>query len=129
MNEAGKYTILIAEDEGINFLYLQKLLTTAVKSCNILRAKNGQEAVEICSNDKTIDLILMDIKMPVMNGFEATKKIKAFNPEVPVVAQTAYSSDEDKNKAKTAGCNDFISKPINVDALYAVVDKFVLKKV
>jgi CheY-like chemotaxis protein len=102
-------TILIAEDEDLNFQLLLVLLSRM--GLIIIRAANGAEAVEICRSDKAIDLVLMDIKMPVMNGYEATKIIKELRPHLPVIAQTAYSSDEDRAKAFACGCSDFISKP------------------
>ncbi len=111
-------TILIAEDEEINYLYLEALLNVEESfKCNILRAKNGREAIEICRQNNNIDLILMDLKMPVITGHQATREIKAIYPNIPIIAQTAYSSEEDKEKALNAGCDDFISKPINKEEI------------
>ena len=102
---------LITEDEEVNFFYLQTLLKKT--SARILRAKNGQEAVEIISRNKhRIDLILMDINMPVMDGYEATKMIKSSHPHIPIVAQTAYTYSEDREKCMKAGFNDYLAKPI-----------------
>ena len=124
-----KYTILIVEDEEVNYLYIETLLEneTALK-CEIFHAKNGQEAVEMCKNNPEIDFALMDLKMPVMNGFEATKLIKAFRPDLPIVAQTAYSTKEDREKAKSAGCDDFISKPISEETFNEMIKKYLSKK-
>ena len=83
----------------------------------ILQAKNGNEAITICKSNKTIDFILMDLKTPVMNGYEATKEIKKLYPNIPKIAQTVYSTIEELEKAIMAGCNDFISKPITKDSL------------
>ena len=91
--------------------------------CNILHAKNGEEAVEISKNNADIDLILMDLKMPIMDGFEATKQIKKIRPNIPVVAQTAFVSAEDKEKVFSLGFDDFLSKPISKEALIAVINK------
>tara|TARA_R110001583_G_scaffold35585_1_gene118156 strand:- start:6247 stop:8628 length:2382 start_codon:yes stop_codon:yes gene_type:complete len=117
-----KYTLLIVEDEEINYLHLETLLVAILKlDCLILHAKNGKEAVEICKNNTTIDLIFMDIKMPIMDGYEATKKIRKFLPNIPIIAQTAYSTKEEEKEAIEAGCTYFISKPINKDSLINVI--------
>jgi PAS domain S-box-containing protein len=119
------YTILVAEDEDINFLYLQVLFEDETQgNYSLIRAKNGKEAVEICCVNKNIDLVLMDIKMPVMNGHEATEKIKSTFPNLPIIAQTAYSTDADRRLALKHGCNDFISKPIKKEVLFGLVNKF-----
>ncbi len=114
--------ILIAEDDNINFLFFQKMMKD--KSFQIIRAVNGQEAVDICLNNTEIDLVLMDIKMPVMNGFEAIEKIKPVRPELPIIAQTAYSSSEDKVKIQNAGFDDYITKPLNRERLFELIDKY-----
>ncbi|MCF6365033.1 MAG: PAS domain S-box protein [Bacteroidales bacterium] len=116
--------ILIVEDEEINFLYIETLIETFDINCKIIHAKTGKDAVEICKAKTDIDLILMDIKMPVMNGYEATKLIKEIHPDIPVVAQTAYSTPEHKNKAKAAGCDDYISKPIKQETLISIINKY-----
>ena len=122
--EAHKCNILIAEDEEINFLFLEILLKNEVDlHCNIIHAKNGEEAVAICQENTEIDFVLMDLKMPVMDGFEAIKLIKEFRPELPIVAQTAFSSAEDKERVFAAGFNDFLSKPISKEALSEVINK------
>lgn len=119
-----KYTILIAEDEAINFLFLEILLKKQIDlGCTIIHAKNGAEAVEICKKNDDINLVLMDLKMPVMDGFEAVKLIKEIRPKLPIVAQTAFSSIEDKEKVFAAGFNDFLSKPINKEALLDVINR------
>ena len=122
--EAHKCNILIAEDEEINFLFLEILLKNEVDLyCSIVHAKNGEEAVAICRKNPEIDFVLMDLKMPVMDGFEAIKLIKEFRPELPIVAQTAFSSAEDKERVFAAGFNDFLSKPISQEALREVINK------
>lgn len=105
------HTILIAEDDNINFLLFEKIINDF--NYTILRAKNGQEAIDICTKNKDIDLILMDIKMPVLSGFEAISQIRKIYPQIPIIAQTAYSSEEDKIKIKHAGFTDYISKPLD----------------
>ncbi|MDO9039108.1 MAG: PAS domain S-box protein [Lutibacter sp.] len=118
-----KHTILIAEDEDVNYMVLEILLEDKLKfPCIIIHAKDGMEAVELCKNIPEIDLVLMDIKMPKMDGHEATKRIKEFRPNLPIIAQTAYSAPEEKEKAFLAGCDDFMSKPISKDELKKVLD-------
>ena len=119
-----KYAILIAEDEAINFFFLEILLKKQIDlGCAIILAKNRAEAVEICKKNDDINLVLMDLKMPVMDGFEAVKLIKEIRPKLPIVAQTAFSSIEDKEKVFAAGFNDFLSKPINKEALLDVINR------
>lgn len=103
-------TILIAEDEDSNFMLLEEILSGL--NINIIRAINGIEAVNSCKINNHIDIILMDIKMPIMDGYEAAKQIKKIKPHLPIIAQTAYSTEVDRNMALSHGCNDFISKPI-----------------
>ena len=118
-------TLLIAEDNDSNFLLLETLLSdTEIKT---IRAGNGIEAVELCKSNPQIDLVLMDIKMPKMNGYEATKLIKKLRPYLPIIALTAYSTDVDKNKAFASGCSDFISKPTKRDLLLSKINEQLLK--
>lgn len=120
-------TILIAEDEEVNFLFIEILLTEKINiPCNILHAKNGVEAIEKCKNN-VVDFVLMDINMPIMDGHEATKNIKKEFPNLPIVAQTAYSTREDKETALKAGCDDFITKPIDLNELNSVLFKYLVK--
>ena len=104
-------TILIVEDEEINYFFLEEILSGLELS--LVRAKNGLEAVDLVENNQAIDLILMDLKMPVMGGYEASEKIKEYRPKLPIIVQSAYAMDGDKRKAKEVGCEDFISKPID----------------
>ncbi|MBT8317703.1 MAG: PAS domain S-box protein [Lutibacter sp.] len=120
-----KYTILIAEDEEINYMFIETILRDTMKlNCDIIHAKNGQEAIDICKNNTAIDMVLMDLKMPKLNGFIATKQIRKFNTNVPIIAQTAYSSESDREEALEMGCNDFISKPIKKDEFVSMIDDF-----
>jgi CheY-like chemotaxis protein len=111
---------LIAEDDNINFLLLKKILE--LKNYTTIRAVNGQEAVTICSTNPAIDLVFMDIKMPIMDGYTAFEKIKVFLPNLPVVAQTAHSSSEDKEKVMQAGFTDYITKPLDKDKIFELLD-------
>jgi PAS domain S-box-containing protein len=124
--DANAYTILIAEDEEINYLYLEILLGGNQNfKFNILHAKNGKEALTACNQNSDIDLVLMDLKMPIMDGFEATRLIKESHPELPIIAQTAYSTNKEKEVAITAGCDDFISKPIVKEEFNTLINKFI----
>ena len=114
-------TILVAEDEDSNFILIRELLSDL--KVQLMRAVNGLEAVEACKTNAEIALVLMDIKMPKMDGFEATKQIKKLRPDLPVIAQTAYTSEADKNKAFASGCDDFISKPIRRDLLISKINE------
>jgi len=116
------HTILIAEDEFANYQYLKELLNET--GINILYAANGQEAIEICQRNQNINLILMDIKMPIMDGKTATKVIKTFNPHLPIIAQTAYALEHER--AKYEGIfDDYLTKPISEQALKEKLHKFI----
>jgi|WetSurMetagenome_2_1015567.scaffolds.fasta_scaffold09909_3 PAS domain S-box-containing protein len=119
-------TLLIAEDEDSNFMMLEELLSDL--NSNIIRAINGLEAVEICKINKQIDLVLMDIKMPVMDGYDATRQIRSFMPTLPIIAQTAYTTNADRNKALACGCNDFISKPFNREMIISKIKEQLYKE-
>ena len=111
----GGQKILIAEDNDSNYNFLRIVLSRA--NLNFIRAFNGQEAVDLIEENKDISLVLMDIEMPVMNGIDATKIIKKTNPEITIIAQTAYAMPSHINKYKEAGCNDFIAKPYSVSKI------------
>lgn len=119
-------TILIAEDEEFNYMYLETLLQDILKlDCNLIHAKNGQEAIELTKSNPSIFMILMDLKMPILSGFEVAKKIKETHPQIPIIAQTSYSTNKDKDRALRAGCDEFISKPINTEVLKNVLSKYI----
>ena len=125
-NKSGKkhnFTLLIAEDDNINFLLFQKIVKDL--DFNIIRAKDGQEAVTICQTQPDIQLILMDIKMPILNGYEAVAMIRPLLPKTPIIAQTAYAADEDKLKILSSGFNDYISKPLDRTKLIALINKYI----
>jgi CheY-like chemotaxis protein len=116
-------TILIAEDEETNYLYLKAALSrTGVK---ILRARTGREAVSIIKSTDHVDLILMDIKMPEMNGIDATVEIKALDKKMKIIAQTAYAMEDDKELYFQAGCIDYLAKPIHRDLLLTTISKYI----
>jgi len=114
-------TILVAEDDYIVFLYLNEVLTE--KKITVLHANNGIEAVDYCRENENIDIVLMDIKMPKMDGYRATKMIKEFSPNLPIIAQTAFALLGDSKKAIDAGCDDYIPKPIEETALWKMMEK------
>ncbi len=120
----GKNTILIAEDDEINFFYMNALLTRVTDS-KILRAENGREAVELFKSNKDIKLILMDIKMPEIDGIEATHHIKMINPDIPIIAITAYAMSGDRERVLAAGCDGYLSKPISKELLLKKIAEFV----
>lgn len=111
--------ILIAEDNDSNYILMTYILK---KYYQFDRARNGQEAVEK-TNSEPYDLILMDIKMPVMDGLEATKKIKESHPDLPIIALTANAFDSDRQMAFDAGCNEFLSKPISSEVCLKTIAK------
>ncbi len=113
-------TLLIAEDDNNNFILMKKQLSGL--DVRILRASNGLEAVDICRSGEKIDMILMDIKMPLMDGYEATRQILEESPNIKIIAQTAYS--DDKEKAINSGCAGFISKPFDKHHLMSLVKEY-----
>ncbi len=120
--EIKNLKILIVEDDEISYLLLTRTLDKISKE--IISAKTGVEAIVACRNNPDIDLILMDIKMPDMDGYEATLQIRQFNTDVIIIAQTAYGFPSDREEAIKAGCNDFITKPINMTLLYELIKKY-----
>ncbi|MFO8235573.1 MAG: transporter substrate-binding domain-containing protein [Bacteroidales bacterium] len=111
--------LLVAEDDEMSYRLLYEALSS--KNIVILNAKNGQQAVEMVKNNPDIDIVLMDIKMPVMDGYKATQEIKKIRTNMPVIAQTAYASEEDKEKSISSGCNAYISKPIDPTELMDLI--------
>jgi len=120
-NSMKKLKILIAEDDESSGILIS--ITVQKFGREILRAKTGTQAVEICRNNPDIDLILMDIQMPEMDGYEATRRIREFNKELVIIAQTAYALSGDREKALEAGCNDYIPKPIKREALIEIISR------
>lgn len=116
-----KLKILIVEDDEISYSLLKRILQKISKE--VLHAMTGVEAIEVCRNNPDLDLVLMDIRMPIMDGNEATRNIRQFNKDVIIIAQTAYAFSSDKEKALEAGSNDYISKPVSSDRLYELIKK------
>ena len=107
--------ILVVEDDAVSAMLIKKVISSLSKE--LLFSTDGVDAVQKCRDNSDIDLILMDIRMPVMGGYEATQLIREFNKEVVIIAQTAFGLSGDREKAMEAGCNDYISKPINIEEL------------
>jgi len=119
---ANNNCILIAEDEESNFLYISEILEES--NLEIFRAINGQEAIEIYKENKKISLILMDIKMPVLDGYNATHKIREFDSDIPIIAQTAFAMSDERLKALEAGCTDYIAKPFRKNEVLSMIRKY-----
>jgi len=122
ISQDKKLKILVTEDDDVSSVYLKTIL--AKIDCEIMECNNGQKALELCKDFPDIDLILMDIQMPIMNGYEATRKIREFNNNVYIIAQTAYALGGDREKALEAGCNEYIPKPINKTHLLNLIGKY-----
>jgi PAS domain S-box-containing protein len=124
-NKIKDLKVLIVEDDAISKL----LITIAVKpfSKEILKVSTGFEAIEACHSNPDIDLVMMDINMPEMGGYEATKKIREFNKDIVIIAQTANGMQSDHDKAIAVGCTDYISKPINITSLSKLIQKYFKK--
>ena len=120
----GGASILVAEDDETNFYFLKSLLTRET-GVTVLHASNGREAVELFKRNPDIVLILMDIKMPEVDGLEATRQIKLINVNVPVIAITAYAMSGDEERVLAAGCDGYLSKPITKKSLLEKIAEFI----
>ncbi len=121
-NTLSTKIILIVEDDLNSFRLLKEMLkpTRAV----LCHAQNGKEAVQFCKQNNNIDLVLMDIQLPELNGIDATRAIRQFNQQLPIISQTANAMTEDRQHSLNAGCNAFITKPINEDELMGLLSKY-----
>ena len=115
-------TILVAEDENVNFMYIQIVLSSF--GLNIIHAKNGQEAIDLIKKHPEIELGLIDIKMPIVNGVDAAKEIKKMRPGMPMIAQTAYALESDKDMIPKDLFDTYITKPINKDYLKEQISNY-----
>ncbi len=125
-NSHNKYEnlkILIAEDEESNFVYLERVLRKGFGDIQILHVENGVDAVAACKSNPDISIVLMDIKMPMMNGFEALKTLRVNNIQIPIVAVTAYAMSGDREAALEAGFDDYLSKPFEPEYIIKMVHK------
>jgi two-component system cell cycle response regulator DivK len=125
MKENAKPLILIVEDVESNYLYLNAVLTKL--DAHIEWVKNGLEAVNFAKDHPETDLILMDLQMPEMNGYDASREIKKIYPEMIIIAQTAFAMSDDRSKALEAGCDDYLAKPIRSKDLLDTVNKYLNK--
>lgn len=124
-NKVSKPLVLVAEDDSIGFLVISNILRKA--GFEVLRAVNGAEAVELCKQRLDIQLVLMDINMPVMDGLEATRIIRSFRHDLPVIAVTAYTADNTRNVALEAGCDDYIPKPVDKSLVIEKIKELIHK--
>jgi len=117
--------ILIVEDTLTSNLYFEAAL--APTKAKLLSAKTSDEAIEIVKNNH-IDLVLMDLKLPIGNGYEATKEIKKYKKEIPIIVQTAYVLSNERDKSFEAGCDEFIAKPVNLNLLLSTIETYFIAK-
>ncbi len=115
------HTILVAEDEITNFQYVETVLKKS--GFKVLHAADGEEAINHVRTNNDIDLVLMDVKMPILDGYSATKEIRKFNNSIRIIALTAFALSGENEKAINAGCNDYIAKPVNKDSLLKIINK------
>lgn len=119
--KTDRKTILIVEDDETSFMLLSVFLSQG--NYKLLYAANGRIAVDLFRENRDIDLILMDLKMPVVDGYIATRKIREMDKKIPIIAQTAYALAGDSKKAMDAGCTDYITKPIKKEILLSKVER------
>jgi CheY-like chemotaxis protein len=115
--------ILIAEDDPSNYLFLESFLSRL--KAELIWARDGHQVIEMYRKNKDLDLIIMDIRMPAMNGLEATEKIRKTDPDIPIIALTAFAFAEDRVRSVQAGCNEHLSKPVKVDELKILLSRYI----
>jgi two-component system, cell cycle response regulator DivK len=115
--------ILAVEDDDVSLEFLKELFEPY--KVKLLSTNNGKSAIDICKSEKQIDLVLMDVQLPVLNGKEAMKQIKSFRPDLPIIAQTAFAMAGDREMYIDEGFDDYIAKPINVEQLLSSMDHFI----
>ncbi len=121
-NWKGK-VILIAEDMEMNFVLLKKTLEQT--EAEIIRAKNGQEMVDLVKSNSNIDIVLLDMGMPVMDGYEATKLLRSEGYQIPIIAQTAFALNNERERVLEAGCNAYVEKPIKKEVLFEKINQLI----
>ncbi|MBN2348848.1 MAG: response regulator [Bacteroidales bacterium] len=117
--------VLIVEDEESNIFYMKSIFHKQL--CIVKHARSGEEAVDMCRKDKDINIVFMDIKLPEMDGYDATLEIKQFRPDLPVIAQTAYAVHDEREKSIAAGCDDYIAKPFMANDIVLLAKKHLKK--
>lgn len=125
MSDLKNITIMIVDDEENNWIFMLDALRPS--NANLIWARVGQEAIDIVKSGKKIDVILMDMKMPIMDGYETTMAIKKINSTIPIIAQTAYAQPKEKARCLEAGCDAYISKPIIINRLIKLIIELVNK--
>ena len=120
-NWEGK-TILVVEDDEISLEFLKELFEPY--KIKIIEVLNGKEAIEACKTNPEINLVLMDVQLPVLNGRDAMKEIKKIRPDLPVIAQTAFAMSGDREKYLSEGFDSYISKPINLQELLSIIENY-----
>ena len=127
-DESNPMTVLVAEDDEVNFLLIEAFLTNDFgMKVNILHAKNGREAIDLCYKYPDIDIALIDLKMPIMDGFAVARSIKKMKRYFPLIAQTAYTGDKEIENAYLSGFDSVISKPLNKDFLFKVMETYLVQ--
>lgn len=121
-NDLKGKTVLVAEDADSNYLFIEVLLLKT--NAKVIRAINGNEAVKYCRKNKDIDIVLMDLYMPVVSGIEASIQIKSFRPDLPIIALTAYVLENDRERSLEAGCDDYLPKPIDINELFEKLKRY-----
>ena len=119
-------TVLLVEDEPLNALFLKEVIrdtSSEKKQVRVIHVTMGEEAIKICRNTK-IDLVLMDIRLPSMDGLEALREIKQSDPQIPVIVETAYAFPEDRDRALRSGCDAYMAKPISLSLLHHMITKY-----
>lgn len=116
--------ILIVEDDLLSVKFLEAILEDS--GAKIFIARKGEEAMNIVTNEK-VDIVLMDIQLPGMDGNELTRKIKSYDKSIPVLAQTAHALEEDKKKSMEAGCDDYVTKPIDIELITHKIDELIFQ--
>lgn len=124
MTHFSNNRILVVEDDSDNLEYFKRLLQ--LKGADVIYTKTGEEAIDIIKKDHSVGLVLMDILLPGIDGLEATKQLKLINPRLPVIAQTAYAMHNDRERCIEAGCDDYISKPVDANLLILKMKKLLL---
>lgn len=115
-------TVLIVEDSDLSSIYYETALQSA--GINVLCTMDGHEAIEICREGK-VDLVLLDLYLPKINGFEIVQEIRKFNTDLPVIAQTSYNDKDEYDLSISSGCNEFITKPIRLEDLLNLINKYI----
>jgi CheY-like chemotaxis protein len=120
------YTVLVAEDDEICYKYIELVLSRKT-GINIIWAVTGKQAVEYCRLYDHIDIVLMDIQLPELDGYEATRRIKSHKPNLPVIIQSANTPSDEMERCKEAGCDSYVAKPLDITALFRKMDSLLNK--